>query len=223
MYLNDKLYTSPNFWNFQGKSLATMLCLTKHPEPGTGRRQKQQVTKKSTKILSLPHPRSEQRSYLNLNLRHHSDQSPSQPILESSHNTSPAREALRDNANNGCEGDYTHTKSLKLYIYSKVIHVYVFRFHDSILFFHSTRYAEEIKRTNLVGEINSQEGSRELKWHMIWDDSDVKSLVINGHTTCTAIFLNIFTYIFAGWMDTLCGSTCATKSYIRKLTETGRT
>lgn len=71
-----------------------------------------------------------------------------------------------------------------------IILIFVFRFH-CILFFHSTRYAEEIKRTNLVGEINSQEGPWELKQHMtmIWDDSDVESLVINGHTSCTAVLL----------------------------------
>ena len=92
-------------------------------------------------------------------------------------------------------------QTIKLYICSMII--FVFRFH-CILVFHSTRYAEKIKRTNLVGEINSQEGSWELKQHtsMIWDDNVVKSLVINGHTTCTAIFLYLFTSIYAMWMDT---------------------
>lgn len=110
-------------------------------------------------------------------------------------------------------------QTIKLYIYSMII--FFFRFH-CILFFHSTRYAEEIKRTNLVGEINSQEGSWELKQHtnMIWDDNIVKSLVINGHTTCTAIFLYLFTSIYAMWMDTWCGSTSATKSCILNLMET---
>ena len=93
-----------------------------------------------------------------------------------------------------------------------------------MVYIFSTRYAEEIKTTNLVGEVNSQEGSWELMQHMILDAQWCQITCYKWiHYLHSHFPVLIYLYIWlGGWMDALCESTCSMKAWIFKLMETGQ-